>query len=96
MKNIRFSDQPSETLKKLAESVNDCVLTSFRAYYESENKQTDGRFAKILLRTVPLRSFPADLLEELFFSGLIGDVNIESVIPYVLNMEVVDKDMTDV
>jgi len=71
------------------------VLTSFRAYYESGNKRTDGRFAKILLRTVSLRSFPADLLEELFFSGLIGDVKIESVIPYVLNMEVVDGNMTD-
>ena len=29
-----------------------------------------------------------DLLEELFFSGLIGSVQIDSVIPYILNMQV--------
>ena len=29
-----------------------------------------------------------DLLEELFFSGPIGSVQIDSVIPYILNMQV--------
>ena len=28
------------------------------------------------------------MLEELFFSGLIGSVQIDSVIPYILNMQV--------
>ena len=31
-----------------------------------------------------------DLLEELFFSGLIGNVQIDSVIPYILNMQLAE------
>ena len=67
--------------------MSDCVLSSFRTYYERNKGHSEGRFAKLLLRTVPLRSFPPDILEELFFSGLIGNVKIDSVIPYILNME---------
>jgi hypothetical protein len=74
----------------VTEPVSDCVLSSFRTYYERNKGHSEGRFAKLLLRTVPLRSFPSDLLEELFFSGLIGNVKIESVIPYILNMEAGD------
>jgi len=73
---------------RLLEPVSDSVLSSFRAYCETKEDSGEGRFSKILLRTIPLRSFPADQLEELFFSGLIGDVKIDSVIPYILNMEV--------
>jgi len=80
-------DQSSECLRKVTEPVSDCVLSSFRTYYERNKGHSEGRFAKLLLRTVPLRSFPPDILEELFFSGLIGNVKIDSVIPYILNME---------
>ena len=71
----------------MTEPVLDCVLSSFRTYYERNKGHNEGRLAKLLLRTAPLRSFPPDLLEELFFSGLIGNVKIDSVIPYILNME---------
>jgi hypothetical protein len=35
----------------------------------------------------PLRSIQPDVLEELFFAGLIGNVQIDSVVPYILKME---------
>jgi len=73
------------------ESLSDSVLSSFRDYCQRENNFIEGRFSKILLHTIPLRSFPADLLEELFFSGLIGEVKIDSVIPYILNMGMGDN-----
>jgi hypothetical protein len=71
----------------VTEPISDCVLSSFRTYYQSKKGHREGRFARLLLHTVSLRSFPSDLLEELFFSGLVGNVKIESVIPYILGME---------
>ena len=63
------------------------MLSSFRTYYNRKNGHREGSFARLLLHTVPFRSFPSDLLEELFFSGLVGNVKIESVIPYILGMQ---------
>ena len=48
------------------------------------------RFSDLLLRLSPLRSLQPDVLEELFFPGLIGKVNIDSVVPYILKMKAVD------
>ena len=45
------------------------------------------RFSDLLLRLSPLRSLQPDVLEELFFAGLIGNVQIDSVVPYILKME---------
>jgi len=86
--SILFGPDQTSSMLRLLEPVSDSVLSSFRAYCERKEDSNEGRFSKILLRTIPLRSFPADQLEELFFSGLIGDVKIDSVIPYILNMEV--------
>ena len=62
------------------------VLSSFRGHCRDKN-----RFPRLLLCLAPLRSLQPDLLEELFFSGLIGSVQIDSVIPYILNMQVSDQ-----
>jgi hypothetical protein len=47
----------------------------------------ENRFEKLLLLLAPLRSLQPDVLEELFFAGLIGNVQIDSVVPYILKME---------
>ena len=70
----------------MTEPISDCVLSSFRTYYQREKGHREGRFARLLLHTVSLRAFPADMLDELFFSGLVGNVKIESVIPYILEI----------
>lgn len=43
-------------------------------------------FFRLLLRLPPLRALEPQVLEELFFAGLIGQVQIDSVIPYILRM----------
>ena len=48
--------------------------------------QTD-RLSKLLLRLPALRLLPAAIMEELFFAGLIGNVQIDNIIPYMLRME---------
>ncbi|XP_025108699.1 orphan steroid hormone receptor 2-like [Pomacea canaliculata] len=46
-----------------------------------------NRVAGLLLRLLPLKTFVATTMEELFFAGLIGNVQIDNIIPYILRME---------
>ena len=55
--------------------------------YCNKTKNNEQRFTSLLLRLSPLRSLQPDVLEELFFAGLIGNVQIDSVVPYILKME---------
>ena len=65
------------------------MLASFRRYYEDyEDTKRNGRLGRILLSNIYIDACQADQLETLFFSGIIGSVNIDSVIPYILNMEI--------
>ncbi|CAB1322684.1 unnamed protein product [Coregonus sp. 'balchen'] len=48
------------------------------------------RLSKLLLRLPALRLMSAAVTEELFFTGLIGNVQIDSIIPYILKMESTD------
>lgn len=45
------------------------------------------RLARILVRLPALRLMSSSITEELFFTGLIGNVPIDSIIPYILKME---------
>jgi len=78
-------DQPCAALRRVVEPLSDRVLSSFRGHCRDRN-----RFPRLLLCLAPLRSLQPDLLEELFFSGLIGSVQIDSVIPYILNMQLAE------
>uniref|UniRef100_A0A3Q2ZMF8 Nuclear receptor subfamily 2, group C, member 1 n=1 Tax=Kryptolebias marmoratus TaxID=37003 RepID=A0A3Q2ZMF8_KRYMA len=49
-----------------------------------------ARLSKLLLRLPALRLISAAVTEELFFAGLIGNVQIDSIIPYILKMESTD------
>ncbi|XP_065127449.1 nuclear receptor subfamily 2 group C member 2 isoform X1 [Paramisgurnus dabryanus] len=48
------------------------------------------RLARLLLRLPALRLMSSSITEELFFTGLIGNVPIDSIIPYILKMETAD------
>ena len=89
-KRVKCLDQPNEPLRKLTDPIFECVLSSFRRYYEDyeQGPRTQGRLGKILLSNIYIDSCQPDLLEQLFFSGIIGNVNIDSVIPYILSMEI--------
>lgn len=51
------------------------------------------RVAQLLLRLLPLKAFTPSTMEELFFSGLIGSVQIDSIIPYILRMETAEYNL---
>ena len=42
---------------------------------------------QIMLRLPALRLLSPSVMEELFFAGLIGNVQIDNIIPYILRME---------
>lgn len=45
------------------------------------------RVASLLLRLPGLSNFKSSLLEQLFFSGLIGNVEIKSIVPYIFRLD---------
>lgn len=51
------------------------------------NDPPSYRLARILVRLPALRLMSSNITEELFFTGLIGNVSIDSIIPYILKME---------
>merc|ERR1711981_1313610 len=83
------------------DKIRDKAVEELREYCLRENHNTSTttgtsithdhpgltRFSDLLLRLSPLRSLQPDVLEELFFAGLIGNVQIDSVVPYILKME---------
>ncbi|RWS08298.1 nuclear receptor subfamily 2 group C member 2-like protein [Dinothrombium tinctorium] len=73
------------------EKFQDKIVHELRTYVvENSSTSTEeslNRFSKLLLRLIPLRSLLPSITEELFFSGLIGNVQIDSIIPYILKMD---------
>lgn len=71
------------------EKFQEKAVTELRNYVTETVLGDDAlnRFGKLLLRLMPLRSLLPSITEELFFSGLVGNVQIESIIPYILKMD---------
>lgn len=75
--------------------IQDIYLKMFAQQKQNEMKhEYDGalqddsgnRLAKILLKINALRSLDPMLIEELFFTNLIGSIQIENVIPHILEL----------
>nr|XP_042130517.1 nuclear receptor subfamily 2 group C member 2 [Peromyscus maniculatus bairdii] len=56
-------------------------------YVQKTYSEDTYRLARILVRLPALRLMSSNITEELFFTGLIGNVSIDSIIPYILKME---------
>lgn len=69
------------------ERLQDRVVAELADHTAARHPGDRNRFPRLLLLLSPLRSLHADTLEDLFFSGLIGNIQIDSVIPYILKME---------
>ncbi|XP_018568836.1 orphan steroid hormone receptor 2 isoform X2 [Anoplophora glabripennis] len=80
------ADQPDILLRKQIEKLQEKSFQGLRSYVNNCFPDDNDRFPKLLLRLPPLRALEPNILEELFFAGLIGQVQIDSVIPYILRM----------
>nr|AID52846.1 hormone receptor 78 [Tigriopus japonicus] len=82
------ADTLGVTSPKQCEKLRSKAVQELKTYCEDNADSTnENRFADLLLVLAPLRSLLPDVLEELFFAGLIGNVQIDSVVPYILKME---------
>ncbi|CAI9715051.1 orphan steroid hormone receptor 2 isoform X3 [Octopus vulgaris] len=80
---------PDNTCKgsKQVERFQEKAHIELRHHIQELHPQNQNRLSKLLLRLPPLRSVNPSIMEELFFSGLTGSVQIDSIIPHILRME---------
>ncbi|KAF2905389.1 hypothetical protein ILUMI_00778 [Ignelater luminosus] len=79
-------DHPGLLFRKQIEKFQEKSFQALKDYVMNSFPDDTDRFPRLLLRLPPLRALDPQVLEELFFAGLIGQVQIDSVIPYILRM----------
>lgn len=89
---VLFSpDHPGIANPKQVEKFQEKAVAELKEYESSMYPDyTPDRFSKLLLKLPTLRLLNSSIMEELFFAGLIGNVQIDSIIPYILRMETTD------
>ncbi|XP_058499008.1 nuclear receptor subfamily 2 group C member 2 isoform X2 [Solea solea] len=98
---VLFSpDHPGVDSSGQIEKLQEKALMELQDYVQKTYPDDMYRLTRILTRLPALRLMNSSITEELFFTGLIGNVSIDSIIPYILKMETAeynsqDSDATD-
>nr|XP_054752372.1 orphan steroid hormone receptor 2 isoform X4 [Lytechinus pictus] len=88
---VLFSpDHPGLSNVRQIEKFQEMAIAELHDYEAHTYPSKLNRFSKLLLRLPTLRLLSPAIMEELFFAGLIGNVQIDSIIPYILRMETAD------
>ncbi|XP_016407298.1 nuclear receptor subfamily 2 group C member 2-like isoform X1 [Sinocyclocheilus rhinocerous] len=88
---VLFSpDHPGLSSCSQIEKFQEKAQMELQDYVQKTYPDDTYRLARILLRLPALRLMSSSITEELFFTGLIGNVPIDSIIPYILKMETAD------
>ncbi|XP_056430296.1 nuclear receptor subfamily 2 group C member 1 isoform X2 [Hyla sarda] len=88
---VLFSpDHPGLETPSHIEKLQEKAYMEFQDYVTKTYPDDTYRLSRLLLRLPALRLMSAAVMEELFFAGLIGNVQIDSIIPYILRMENTD------
>lgn len=66
------------------------AFQELREYVRASSPSDEDRFPKLLLKLPPLRTLNPQVMEELFFAGLIGFIQIDNIIPHILQMDSTD------
>ncbi|KAM4722215.1 nuclear receptor subfamily 2 group C member 2 [Rhinophrynus dorsalis] len=85
---VLFSpDHPGLSSTPQIEKFQEKAQMELQDYVQKTYPEDTYRLARILVRLPALRLMSSSITEELFFTGLIGNVPIDSIIPYILKME---------
>ncbi|KAM9855133.1 nuclear receptor subfamily 2 group C member 2 [Aulostomus maculatus] len=85
---VLFSpDHPGVDSSGQIEKFQEKALMELQDYVQKTYPDDTYRLTRILTRLPALRLMNSNITEELFFTGLIGNVSIDSIIPYILKME---------
>ncbi|XP_046896574.1 nuclear receptor subfamily 2 group C member 2 [Hypomesus transpacificus] len=88
---VLFSpDHPSLNSSNPIEKFQEKAQMELQDYVQKAYPLDTYRLTRILMRLPALRLMSSSITEELFFTGLIGNVPIDSIIPYILKMETSD------
>ncbi|XP_028843085.1 nuclear receptor subfamily 2 group C member 2 [Denticeps clupeoides] len=88
---VLFSpDHPGLNSSTQIEKFQEKAQMELQDYVQKTYPEDTYRLARILMRLPALRLMSSSITEELFFTGLIGSVPIDSIIPYILKMETAD------
>ena len=83
-------ESKANNVNKLVSGIQSRVVSELNAYImDRAMNEQEGceRFGKLLLRLMNLKSLSKSITEQLFFSSLIGEVQIDNVIAYKLEMD---------
>uniref|UniRef100_A0A8D0A2E5 Nuclear receptor subfamily 2, group C, member 2 n=1 Tax=Sander lucioperca TaxID=283035 RepID=A0A8D0A2E5_SANLU len=93
---VLFSpDHPGVDSSGQIEKFQEKALMELQDYVQKTYPDDTYRLTRILTRLPALRLMNSGITEELFFTGLIGDVSIDSIIPYILKMETAEYNSQD-
>ncbi|XP_032303148.1 nuclear receptor subfamily 2 group C member 2 isoform X4 [Coturnix japonica] len=85
---VLFSpDHPGLNSSTQIEKFQEKAQMELQDYVQKTYPEDTYRLTRILVRLPALRLMSSSITEELFFTGLIGNVPIDSIIPYILKME---------
>ncbi|XP_067095721.1 nuclear receptor subfamily 2 group C member 2 [Osmerus mordax] len=88
---VLFSpDHPGLNSSNPIEKFQEKAQMELQDYVQKAYPHDTYRLTRILMRLPALRLMSSSITEELFFTGLIGNVPIDSIIPYILKMETSD------
>lgn len=93
---VLFSpDHPGVDGSGQIEKLQEKALMELQDYVQKSYPDDIYRLTRILTRLPALRLMNSSITEELFFTGLIGNVSIDSIIPYILKMETAEYNSQD-
>uniref|UniRef100_A0A8C6VX06 Nuclear receptor subfamily 2, group C, member 2 n=1 Tax=Nothobranchius furzeri TaxID=105023 RepID=A0A8C6VX06_NOTFU len=93
---VLFSpDHPGVDSSGQIEKFQEKALMELQDYVQKTYSYDSYRLTRILTRLPALRLMNSSITEELFFTGLIGNVSIDSIIPYILKMETAEYNSQD-
>ncbi|KAK7919605.1 hypothetical protein WMY93_010889 [Mugilogobius chulae] len=93
---VLFSpDHPGVDSCGQIEKYQEKALMELQDYVQKTYPDDTYRLTRILTRLPSLRLMNPSITEELFFTGLIGNVSIDSIIPYILKMETAEYNSQD-
>uniref|UniRef100_A0A3Q3LY27 Nuclear receptor subfamily 2, group C, member 2 n=1 Tax=Mastacembelus armatus TaxID=205130 RepID=A0A3Q3LY27_9TELE len=92
---VLFSpDHPGVDSSGQIEKFQEKALMELQDYVQKTYPDDTYRLTRILTRLPALRLMNSSITEELFFTGLIGNVSIDSIIPYILKMETAEYNIS--
>ncbi|XP_061909577.1 nuclear receptor subfamily 2 group C member 2 isoform X3 [Entelurus aequoreus] len=93
---VLFSpDHPGMDCGGQVEKFQEKAMMELQDYVLKTYPEDTYRLTRVLTRLPALRLMNSNITEELFFTGLIGNVSIDSIIPYILKMETAEYNSQD-